>query len=70
VPGEGRSFTVILHGSPDASFHVTIDFDSASRFSGIGIQHDWDRRGPPEFGTIAGHRVGPPDPARCFPSLQ
>jgi hypothetical protein len=70
VPGEGRSFTVILYGSADASFHVTIDFDSASRFSGIGIQHDWDRRGPPEFGTIAGHRVGPPDPARCFPSLQ
>jgi len=58
-----------LYGSPDASFHAEVTFDSIGNFKGIGIQGDWNGRGPPQLGTIEGSRIGEPRPGACFPDL-
>lgn len=63
---DGR-FIVMLYGSPDASFHTLIRFDTPGTFVGVGIQHDWNDGGSPGWlGTVEGRRTGPPDPRYCF----
>jgi len=62
-------FEIPLYGSPDAAFLAKVVFDRAGSFTGVGIQYDWNGRGPPQLGTIEGHRVAEPKPSDCFPDI-